>query len=136
MDTQSPDDGKDWKPALAKLVLGICLFLLWGGLVLYMLFQDPKNPDNASNAAALMANIQAAYIGIGAVHLNSRTVSGWAINAIKALAAGLCLVALGYLVYMNLAPFVLLVTDIGMALAALNIVAPRTASGPKSGETQ
>lgn len=132
----SPDDGKDWKPALAKLLMGIGLFAVWGAIVLYMIYADPKNLNNAGNATTLMASIQSAFIGIGAVHLKNRTASGWAINAIKAVAAGLCLLALSYLVYANLAPFTLLVTDIGMALAALNIVTPESASNSKSGEAQ
>lgn len=134
MDVGSPDDTVDWKAALAKFLMGLGLIGLFAGIVLYIALTNEKNPANVSNMAVLVATLQSAFAGIGAVHLTNRTKNGWEVTAIKSLAAACCIGMLGYLVYLGYCQMSVLEGDILVALTALNIVKVTNVSSTKSGE--
>ncbi len=134
MSVNPPEDKSAVYSALARLVMGALLIGLWSFIVIYIAQHTPKDPENVGNLALLVAGIQSAYAGIGAVHLVNRTKVDWEITAIKALAAGACLGMLGYLVYLGFAQMSVFVADILVALTALNIVNPKNVSDSKSGE--
>ena len=134
MSLKPPEDKNAVYSALARLLLGAALIGLWAFIVIYIAQHTPKNPENLGNIALLVAGIQSAYAGIGAVHLVNRTKVDWEITAIKAIAAGACLAMLGYLVYLGFAQMSVFVADILVALTALNIVNPKNVSSTKSGE--